>query len=46
MALYLCRDGHAVGDTLEVLDGTTKVDTTHGLDVYLQLLELLDGRQL
>ena len=46
MTVNLSRDGNTVGDALVILDGATKVDTTHGLNIYLKFLELLDGRQL
>ena len=46
MPLLFSRNHHTLGDTLIILDGTTKVDATHGLDEDLQFLTLADRREL
>ena len=46
MTVDVGRNGHAVGDTLVVLDGSTEVYSAHGLDDYLQLLSFGYRREL
>ena len=45
MTINLCLQKHVLGDALEILDGPSEVNTSHGFHQDIQHLTFLHGRQ-